>query len=194
VHYQFRWFEDFSGGKMTDWGAHHNDIAQWALKMDDSGPTSIEGTGHYHEDGPHDVPGHFDVKYVYPNGVEVHCHSDGRNGVKVTGSKGELFVSRGEFEPSDPKLKDVPVEGDDYRKDGQYWDVHYKNWRECMESRDKPICDVEIGHRSATMCHLGNIAIKLGRKLEWDPQTERFTNDDQANLLVSKPMRSPWRI
>ena len=194
VHYQFRWFEDYSGGKMTDWGAHHNDIAQWILQKDDSGPVKVEGAGEYHPNGPHDVPARFDVVYTYDDGVELHCHSEGRNGVKITGTGGEIFVGRGVFEPSDESLKDAEVEGDDVRRKGGYWDVHYQNWRECLDSRQRPFCDVEIGHRSATVCHLGNIAIKLGRSLQWDPAAEQFVGDDQANRLVGRPKRSPWTL
>ena len=191
-HYQFRWFSDYSGGKMTDWGAHHNDIAQWGLGMDDSGPVKVHGTGTFHEHGPHDVPGEFDVTYIYDNGVVLECHSGGENGVKFTGTDGWVFVSRGRIEASDPDLLKTEFSGNDVRlyvsRD------HHENWLDCIQSRERPICDVEIGHRSVTVCHLGNIAIRLGRELNWDPAAERFVDDDQANLLVSKPMRAPWQL
>ncbi|MEX0712032.1 MAG: Gfo/Idh/MocA family oxidoreductase [Pirellulales bacterium] len=191
-HYQFRWFSDYSGGKMTDWGAHHNDIAQWALGADGSGPVRVSGTGVFHENGPHDVPGTFDVAYTYANGVEVHCHALGENGVKFTGSDGWIFVSRSRIEASDPELlKAEPASGDTRLYVSR---DHHENWLDCIASRERPICDVEIGHRSATVCHLGNIAMRLGRELRWDPEKEQFVNDDQANLLVGKPMRAPWHL
>jgi predicted dehydrogenase len=191
-HYQFRWFSDYSGGKMTDWGAHHNDIAQWGIGADGSGPVRVKGTGKFHENGPHDVPGQFDVAYTYANGVELHCHSDGENGVKFTCKDGWVFVSREKITASDPEILKLEPSGADLRlyesRD------HHENWFDCIQSRKQPICDVEIGHRSVTVCHIGNIAIKLGRELKWDPKTERFVGDDQANLLLSKPMRAPWHL
>lgn len=191
-HYQFRWFSDYSGGKMTDWGAHHNDIAQWGIGADGSGPVKVEGTGMFHPNGPHDVPGTFDVKYTYGNGVELHCHALGENGVKFTCADGWIFVSRSKIEASNPEVLKTQFGSSDVR----LYDSknHHNNWLDCIASRERPVCDVEIGHRSATVCHLGNIAIKLGRPLQWDPTKEQFVNDDQANLLVSKPMRAPWHL
>ncbi len=191
-HYQFRWFWDYSGGKMTDWGAHHNDIAQWGIGTDDSGPVKVKGNGVFHEQGPHDVPGTFDVEYTYGNGVELDCHAEGENGVKFTGSDGWVFVSRSRIEASDPELLKTRFTASDERlytsRD------HHENWLDCIVSRERPICDVEIGHRSVTICHLGNIAMQLGRELSWDPIAERFIGDDQANRLTSKPMRAPWHL
>jgi predicted dehydrogenase len=191
-HYQFRWFSDYSGGKMTDWGAHHNDIAQWGIGADGSGPVKVSGKGEFYEDGPHDVAGKFDLVYTYGNGVELHCHSDGENGVKFTGENGTVFVSRGKIEASDPELLKTEFTANDLRL--YYSKDHHENWLDCIQSRERPICDVEIGHRSCTVCHLGNITLKLGRELKWDPAKEQFVDDDQANLLVSKPMRAPWHL
>ena len=194
-HYQFRWFSDYSGGKMTDWGAHHNDISQWALDADKSGPVKVEPVrAVFHENGPHDVAGHFDVKYVYGNGVELHCHSDGDNGVKFTGTDGWIFVSRDrkKFAAHDPALLTWKAGASDKQMPRNKG--HHDNWLDCIASRERPICDVEVGHRSATVCHLGNIALRLGRELNWDPQAERFVNDDQANQFVGKPMSAPWHL
>lgn len=192
VHYQFRWFSDYSGGKMTDWGAHHNDIAQWGIGADGSGPVKVSGTASWHENGPHDVPGEFDVTYTYENGVVLECHSQGENGIKFTGTDGWVFVSRGKIEASDPKLLKTEFSSTDTRlyvsRD------HHENWLDCIQSRELPICDVEVGHRSVTICHLGNIAMKLGRELKWDPAAEMFVDDEQANRLASKPMRAPWHL
>jgi len=191
-HYQFRWFSDYSGGKMTDWGAHHNDIAQWGIGADGSGPVKVSGQGVFHENGPHDVPGTFDVAYTYANGVVLNCHAEGENGVKFTGTDGWVFVSRSTIDCSDKELLKYEFQSGEERlyesRD------HHENWLDCIATREKPICDVEVGHRSCTVCHLGNIAIKLGRELQWDPQSERFVADDQANLMVTKPMRAPWHI
>lgn len=201
VHYQFRWFSDYSGGKMTDWGAHHNDIAQWGIGADGSGPVKVSATGMFHENGPHDVPGTFDVKYTYGNGVELNCHALGENGVKFTGSDGWVFVSRSRIELSlggksftDHESVAKEVQPDSFSIRLPVSGHHHNNWLDCIQSRERPICDVEIGHRSVTVCHLGNIAIKLGRELNWSPEKEEFVGDEEASRMMSRPMRAPWHL
>ncbi len=209
-HYQFRWFSDYSGGKMTDWGAHHNDIAQWGIGADGSGPVKVSGVGEFDPTGPHDVAREFNVKYTYANGVELNCHSKGleveglpldkqasekkehNNGVLFTGTDGWIFVNRSTLVASNPELYKTEFTSGDTRL---YVSAdHHENWLDCIASREKPVCDVEIGHRSATVCHLGNLAMRLGRELQWDPAQEQFVGDDQANLMTSKPMRAPWHL
>lgn len=192
VHYEFRWFADYSGGKMTDWGAHHNDIAQWAIGADGSGPVKVKGEGKFHQEGPHDVAANFDVVYTYANGVELHCHSDGENGVKLTGTDGWIFVNRHKIEASNPEILKYKFQPSDTRLYKS--DHHHDNWLDCIASRKRPICDVEVGHRSVTVCHLGNIAIRLGRELRWDPATEHFLDDEEANRWTMRPMRAPWHL
>jgi len=202
VHYQFRWQYDFSGGVMTDWGAHHNDIAQWALGMDGSGPVYVDGTKvEYSDRGPHDVALHFDVHYKYANGVDLYCHTDKQdypdgtsfgNGVKFTGEDGWIFVSRGEIQASDPEILKTEFGPNDVRLYESK--NHHYNWFECMRTRKRPICDVEIGHRSVSVCHIGNISMRLGRPLKWDPVQEKFVDDEQANAMLHKPMRAPWHL
>jgi len=193
VHYQFRWLLDFSGGKMTDWGAHHNDIAQWGIGADGSGPVSVEPVKFkFHENGPYDVADDFEVRYQYANGVELTCHSSGKNGIKFTGEDGWIFVSRGEIEASDPALLEIELGANDVRLYKS--DNHHLNWLDCIATRKRCICDVEIGHRSVTVCHLGNLAMRLGRSLQWDPETEKCVGDEAANQLLSKPMRAPWHL
>lgn len=191
-HSLFRWYWDYSGGKMTDWGAHHNDIAQWGIGMDDSGPVSVRGEGKISEEGPHEVFLSFQVWYRYANGVELICQSAGENGVKFFGSDGWIFVTRGKIEASNPDLLktapgSLPVSLYDSKD-------HHENFLDCIASRRRCIADVEIGHRSATVCHLGNIAMRLGRELTWDAAAERFVGDETANLMISKPLRAPWRL
>src|SRR5262249_53481153 len=157
---------DYSGGKMTDWGAHHNDIAQWGLGADNSGPVKVKGAGQFHEQGPYDVPGRFDIVYTYANGVELHCHSEGENGVKFTGSDGWVFVSRSRIGASNEDILKTPFSGSDTRLYES--SDHHTNWLDCIQSRKRPICDVEIGHRSVTVCHLGNLALRLDRELNWN--------------------------
>ena len=198
-HYQFRWFLDYSGGKMTDWGAHHNDQAQWAMDMDKSGPATIEASGTFFEKGPYDVPASFEVHYTYANGVDLFCHGDGPNGIRYEGTDGWIFVNRSRIEASDPEILKAELGPDAKRviNAGDSPDAfanHYDNWIECIKTRQRPICDVEVGHRSASMCHLGNIAILLGRKLTWDPAKEQFVGDAAANAMVSRPRRAPWHL
>jgi predicted dehydrogenase len=192
VHYEFRWFSDFSGGKMTDWGAHHNDIAQWGIGADGSGPVKVQAQGKFSEKGPFDVATDFEITYTYGNGVVLTCHAQGENGVKFTGSNGWIFVSRGKIEASNPELLKTEFKSSDTRLTKS--NHHHNNWLDCIQTRERPICDVEIGHRSCTICHLGNIALKTGRPLEWDPVKEDFVNDEFASRLVRKPMRAPWQV
>ncbi len=200
VHYQFRWFYAYSGGVMTDWGAHHNDIAQWANGTDGSGPVWVDGTrAKFAENGMHTVPMEFDVHYKYANGVELWCHTNNQtyddgtkfgNGIKFTGSDGWIFVCRGNrLEASNPDIIDSEPKVRLYvSKD------HHTNWLDCIESRKRCICDVEIGHRSVSICHMGNISMRLGRPLKWDPDNERFVDDEAANQMLSRPMRAPWHL
>ncbi len=201
VHYEFRWYYEYSGGVMTDWGAHHNDIAQWGLGMDDSGPVEVDGRdAQFHENGPHTVPGRFKVHYRYANGAELTCRTDGftdddgkfGNGVKFTGEKGWIFVSRSEIRASDPEILKIELGPSDIRLYKS--DHHHNNWLDCIASRERCICDVEIGHRSVSVCHIGNISMKLGRPLKWNPEKEMFEGDEAANAMLGRAMRAPWHL
>lgn len=191
-HYTFRWIYDYSGGKMTDWGAHHNDIAQWAMGADDSGPVSFEGRGTFPDRGIFDTAVRFEVNATYANGVVLRTVSDGENGVLFTGSKGWIFVSRGRIEASEEAILADPFSDRDVNLEESA--DHHRNWLDCIKSRKRPICDVEVGHRSATVCHLENIAIRCGRKITWDPKSERIVGDTEAARYVARPMRAPWKL
>jgi predicted dehydrogenase len=198
VHHEFRWYYDYSGGVMTDWGAHHNDIVQWGLGMDESGPVFVDGTNaQFSETGPHDVAQRFTVHYKYANGVDLYCHTDGNdvikeNGIKFTGEHGWVFVSRTKIEASDPDILKQELGPDDTRLYKS--DDHHKNWLECIQTRKRCICDVEVGHHSVVVCHIGNISMRLGRPLKWDPQQEQFIDDPLANRMLRRPMRAPWHL
>jgi len=185
VHNHFpRWrsYREYSGGGMTDWGAHHFDIAQWGLGMDHSGPVEIIP--------PEDPNAEKGVKYVYANGVEV-IHG-GPGGVNFVGTDGEIFVNRGKLR-SDPEdiIKEPLGSGDVhlYESPG-----HQRDWLNCIRSRRRPICDVEIGARSVTVCHLGNLAYWNHRKLRWDPENWRFVDDQEANQWLDRKRRDPWQL
>jgi len=193
VHYLFRFFWDYSGGQQTNFGAHHLDIAQWGLGMDESGPVKIAGQATFNKDSWFETPETATVTYTYASGVEMECTLGGKGhpqGTTFIGEKGKIFVTRGKIEATPAEL--LKFTGGDTKL--YVSGNHHTNWLECIKSRKLPICDVEIGHRSATVCHLGNIAIRRGKAIEWDPVKEAIVNDPEAAALVSKPYRKPWKL
>jgi len=179
----WRPYRDYSGGQMTDWGAHHFDIVQWALDKDESGPVEII---------PPDGKDVERLTYIYDNGVKVYHGGGGGGGVVFFGTEGKIAVDRQHLETSPEKLRTIPIGPEEvhlYESPG-----HKQNWVDCMRTRARPICHAEIGCRSVTVCHLGNIAYWLGRPLRWDPVSERFLDDEEANRWVDRPKRSPWRV
>ncbi|MBC7808389.1 MAG: Gfo/Idh/MocA family oxidoreductase [Akkermansiaceae bacterium] len=197
THGSFRYWREYSGGMMTDWGAHHLDITQWALGMDDSGPVAVEAQGTTPTYEPHsfNVSTAFDVTYTYPNGVTVVATNKGENGIRFEGETGWLFVSRDRIEASDKAILDDPLPENAIRLYKS--DNHMGNFIACVRDRKAPVCTAEIGHRSATVCHLGNIALRLpGKPLRWDPKRETFVGENQgdANPLRRTAMREPWAV
>jgi len=205
-HYTFRWWYEYSGGQMTDWGAHHLDIAQWAIN---SNPVEIEAMAKYPtvKDG-FNVAVDFQARYRYANGVQMTVADHGRNGIMFTGTDGRIFVNRGvvqgkpveELATSPLKREDFNVYDFDNRtrpeRAGKLDAIinHMGNFFDCIQSRRKPISDVESQHRSVSTCHLGNIAMRVGRTLKWDPAKETFPRDPQANALLSRPQRSGFEV
>jgi predicted dehydrogenase len=197
-HYEFRWWYDYSGGKMTDWGAHHNDIAQWGLGMDGSGPMAVEAEGEADQrPNCYNVHHTFKVTYTYADGAKLICTSGGENGVKFIGDDGKwIFVSRGKIEASDgndkeSKLLNEPLPDSATRL---YKSLnHMGNFIEGVQTRKPCICTAEVGYRSVSVCHIGVIALRTGKKLQWDPVKERF-DDAEANKMLSREMRKPWKI
>jgi predicted dehydrogenase len=178
----WRYHSSFGGGGMTDWGAHHFDIAQWGMGMDESGPVEIF---------PPDGREYKVLTYKYASGVMV-TRSGRARGVLFTGTEGEVLTDRGFLQTKPENLKDRqlgPNEIHLYESNN-----HYTDWLDAVRKRSKPICDIETGCRSVTVCHLGNIAYKLGRPLKWNPEREVFVADAEANRLLSRPMRSPWHL
>jgi len=179
----WRPYRDYSGGGMTDWGHHHFDIVQWALDKDESGPVEII------------PPDGKDVKYltyIYDNGTKLH--HGGAEGAQIVfhGTRGRIGVDRGRLWSDPPSIMARPIAADEVRL--YYSRSHKGNWVDCIRSRRRPIADVEIGCRSVTVCHLGNIAYRLKRPLKWNPAREEFVGDDEANRLRARPMREPWRL
>lgn len=183
-HYpRWRSFREYSGGGMTDWGAHHFDIAQWGLGMDESSPAEIIP--------PEKENAETGVRFVYANGVEME-HVSG-NGVTFYGTEGKIFVNRGKLETTPASLAETPTRPDEvhlYESNN-----HHANWMECIRSRKKPICDVEIGARSVTVCHLGNLAYWYNRRLKWNPAQWHFVDDAEANTRwMDVHRREPWTL
>ncbi len=179
----WRSWRDYSGGGMTDWGHHHFDIVQWALDMDDSGPREIY---------PPDGKDHKHLTYVYANGVKVH--HGGAEGAQIVfhGTEGRIGVDRGQLWTDPPSIMKTPIGADEVRL---YYSTSQKgNWLDCIRTRERPICDVAIGCRSVTVCHLGNLAYWLKRPLKWDPVKEEFIGDPEANRWLDRPKREPWRV
>lgn len=195
-HYNFRFIRDYSGGQVTNWGAHHIDIAQWALGMDDSGPVSVTGRGQYPPTGLYNTASDVFFECTYASGVTLTCltsKSGGPgSGANFYGSAGTIRVERGVLQTTPVELAKEKIGPEEINLPRSR--DHHGNFLECIRSRQLPIADVAIGHRSATVCHLGNIAMELGRKLQWDPQAERFVGDDEANRLTSRALRAPWKL
>jgi len=185
VHNHFpawRSYREYSGGGMTDMGAHHFDIAQWALDMDKFGPVEI-----IPPDDPKATTG---VKYVYADGVEMF--HGGPSGCTFEGTAGKLYIERGRLTGEPEGIVKEPLGEKEvhlYKSPG-----HHRDWLDCIRSRKLPICDVEIGARSVTVCHLGNLAYWYRRRLKWDPQNWRFVGDDEANTWLDRARRAPWQV
>lgn len=181
---KWRDYNEFGGGYMTDWGAHMFDIGQWGLGMDHSGPVAVIPPGAGKETG---------LIYRYENGVEmIHQPVQGKNFCHFIGTNGEVQVGRGELRTTPETLKDKVFNREDYKI--QVCENHYQDFLEAMRTRKAPICDVETGHRTATVCNIGNIAYKLQRPLYWDPEKERFKKDAEANKLLKRKMKKEWKV
>ncbi len=181
-----RWrdFKGLGGGDMTDWGAHMFDIVQWALNMDRSGPVEII---------PPNGKEVTDLTYHYANGVTMTKEDFGKkHAIQFIGSEGQLEIQRNKLVTSNASLKDKvigPNEKHVYNSTN-----HYKDFLNAIRKRSEPVSDIETGHRSATVCNIGNIAYELNRPLKWDPVKEKFKNDDDANKLLSRPMKKEWAV
>ena len=205
-HYTFRWWLEYSGGQMTDWGAHHLDIAQWAIAAN---PERIETTGRFPDvANGFNVPVDFGVTFRYPGGVVMTVRDEGRNGIMLTGTRGRIFVNRGSIEGKPVEdLKRKPLAREQFRlypydnlnrpeRAGKLDAIvnHMGNFFDCISTRKQPISDVESQHRSVTTCHLANISLRLGRSLEWDAEKEKFPADAEANAMLRREQRSGYEV
>jgi predicted dehydrogenase len=201
--------EQFGAGMITGWGAHHLDSAHWGMDTEYTGPVEIWGTAAFPSSGLWDVHGDFKTEALYTNGVKMVVSGEYPNGIKFEGTEGWIFVSRGNetvtasdpvsrlkdsqaLAASDPKIITSVIGPEEIHlyesKD------HHGNWLDCVKTRRQPIAPVEVAHRACSACLLHHIAMKLPRKLHWDPLKERFKNDDDANAMLSRPQRPPYAL
>ena len=169
---------------VTDWGAHMFDIVQWALDMDNSGPVSVT---------PPDGKEHPFLTYRYANGITMtHEKWEWNNAIHFIGTQGEIKVQRRKIETTPVSLATKII--GETEKHVYKSENHYKDFLDAMRKRSKPVCDVEIGHRTAIVCNIGNIAYQLNRPLTWNPKREKFKRDREANALLGRAMNNEWRI
>jgi len=194
VHWMFRWIQDYSGGIIPDWGTHLFDTAQWANDTERSGPIEIEGTGTFWDEGLFDTVKDYDVTFKYANGVVMTC-KPGNPSIKFIGSEG--WVGNvgwiGRLQASSEEIRTSEIGDDEINLFTEPKGEH-RNFLDCVKSRTDPYFPVDIGHRVSTVCHLANHAIQLKRKLRWDPEKEIFPGDQEANALLSREMRDPWKL
>ena len=205
-HYTFRWWYEYAGGKMTDWGAHDLDIGQWAIGED---PIEIDGRGEIPNtpDG-YNVASSYSCTYRYPSGVEMVVANEGRSGILFEGDEGRMFVNRGLIDgvPVE-QLAENPFPRESFglyehdnlelpERVGKLDAIvnHMANFFECIEKRWTPISDIESQHRSATTCHLGNISMRLGRPIKWDAEKEEIVGDEEANGWLKREQREGYEV
>ena len=212
-HYTFRWWQEYSGGKMTDWGAHHIDIAHWAMGVQHTGPLEIDGRGKFPTvESGFNVPTDYEIRLTYPNNVQMVVRDSSPNGnttITFEGERSTLVVGRGRLTgPAVDALKDQPMPPEKFtlyahdkvgnpNRTGKLAALvnHMENFFDCVKKRNlDTISDVVSQHRSVSACHLANIGLRLGRKLRWDPERETFSADSEANGLLSRQQRKGFEI
>lgn len=201
--------EAYGAGMITGWGTHHVDIAHWGMGTEYTGPVELEGTGSFPQSGLWDVHGDYDVNSKYANGVTMNISHRHPNGIRFEGEDGWIFVSRGStrvtasdpvsddpnsegLSVSDPKILETTIGPNDIRL-YESPDIHL-DWLQSIRTRRPCVTNAEQSHRSCTACLLNHIAMKLPRKLRWDPKNERFIDDDEANSMLSRVERPPYGI
>jgi predicted dehydrogenase len=192
--YNFRFGLDYSGGQTTNYGAHSLDLAQWGNNTELTGPVEVEDLGgEFPESGLFTAPTHIHFGALYANGVELICKTGPENvQIRFEGTEGWVQTGYKGFTTYPESLK-TSVIGPDEINLYQSED-HYRNFLDCIKTRGETAAPVETGHRSATVCHLGNMAMQLGRKIKWNPDQEQFVGDDEASQMLSRTRRGPWKL
>jgi predicted dehydrogenase len=193
-HVNFRWILDYSGGQVTDWGGHHPDCAQWGIGTELTGPIEIrKAKGSFPPDELWNTATEFSFEAVYENGVTMLVSNRERMGVTFVGTKGEIYVDRGHIEANPKEILDSRIGPNEIHLYAS--SDHFRNFIDCVISRQPTAAPAEVAHRSITICHLGNIAMRLGvESLRWDPRTEQIIGNDEASRLLSRPYRSPYAL
>ena len=191
-HGTFRYISDYSGGTVTDFGAHDIDLAQWGNGTEYTGPVEVEGRGEFPRDGLSNTATNFRFRCTYADGVVLDCWNQYPHSVKFEGEGGWVYVGRDRTD-AEPKslLTSKPGPGEVGLYESR---DHHENFIECVRSRRPTITPVEVGHRSISIPHLANIAMRLERKVRWDPDAERFVGDPEADRMLSRAMRAPWSL
>ncbi len=194
--------EQFGAGMITGWGAHHIDTAHLAMDTEFGGPVEVDGMAEYPKKGLWDVHGRYMVSARYANGATMFISEKFPNGVRFVGESGWIWVTRGRaYQPgqsttalaaSDPKMLEAGIKDNELRLHASPKNDHHLDWLTSVRTRKTPSATAEAGHRSCSACLLAHASMKLGRKLKWDPATERFTGDDEANRMLSRPQRGPY--
>jgi len=191
-HWNFRWVSDYSGGQITDWAGHYCDVAQWGMGTELTGPIEIEGEGAFPTDSLFDTVENYRFVCKYAEGFTMIVAGNFTDGVRFEGSDGWVFVSAGGMDAQPKSLLDSVIGADEIRLYKS--NDHKGNFLDCIRTRSEAVSPADVAQRSVSVGHLGLIAISLGCKLKWDPRKERFINDEQANRMLTRPMRSPWRL
>lgn len=191
THVNFRWILDYSGGMVTDWGGHHPDIAQWGMNTEYTGPTKIINPRSQWADHPiWNTATSFYFECLYANGVILVISDQAKHGVTFEGTEGTLWANRGESGSDPEALIDSKIQDGEQRL--YFSDNHFRNFIDCVLSRNETIAPAEIAHRSITLAHLGNIAMKLNTDIDWDPNKEMIINNEEAQKMLSRSKRAPW--
>lgn len=186
---------DYGNGMITDLGTHFNDIAQWGHGTEYTGPVTIDGKGEFPRSGLYDTVVHLRIEYEFADGVRMICvdkYPKPLISARFEGTEGWIDIGYDETTTEPESLRSVIIGRDGihlYRSLD-----HHRTFIKCVKSREETAAPAEVGHRSATLCILGNISMRLGRKLYWDPEHETFLNDDEANRMLFRSMRSPWFV
>ena len=193
-HFFFRYILDYSGGEVTDRGAHIIDLGQLGKGADDTGPVEVRGKGEFIRDGMFDVAEAYEFDFTYADGVKMLCASVWPRGIKFEGTDGWVFIHihGGSLEADPPSLLNEVIGPNEIRLGRT--PGHHQSFIDAVKTRRQPTAPPEAGQRTATMCHLSNIAMVTGKTLKWDPVRECVTNDEEANRMTARPMRSPWTL
>ena len=193
--WDWRWVLEWGGGQMMDWIGHHADIAQWGINRDRTGPVSFEGTGDFsHPDGIYDSPPTYRYTCRYADGLELVVADESQlsRGTRWYGENGDwIWVNRFHFEASKPSIRDAKIEAGEIRL---YSPGHHRNFVDCVKNRKTTVTPAEVAHRSASIGHLGQIAMLTGQKIKWDPDKEEILDNPAASALLGRPARGPWSL